>query len=140
MNPVSIGTRIQVVSNSNHHNYRTGSIYRVHQVDGDGTLKAIDDLGIEGDYLRWVDCEPVGIGWDWIREQLDARSLDLLSAFDGLQNLRLRDDVENQVIASIPNLADSILSILPIIEEARDRAQNAPPRDDDFDAFKNIEL
>jgi hypothetical protein len=137
MNPSPIGTRIQVVSNTNGHNYRIRNIYRVHQVDSDGTFKAIDDLGIEGDFLKWKDCQSVGIGWEWIREHLDARSLDLLSAFDGLEQLRLRDEVETKVITSIPNLADAILEILPAIEEEREILSRTHPNDDD-DEFGNL--
>jgi len=138
MNPAPIGTRIQVVSNNNHHNYRTGGIYRVHQVDSDGTLKAIDDLGIEGDYLRWGDCQPVGIGWEWIRGHLDARSLDLLSAFDGLERLRLRDEVETKVIASIPNLAEVILDLLPALDEQMERLRNSSAPEDDDESLENL--
>ena len=118
MQPAPIGTRIQVVANNNNHHYSIGSVHRVHQVDSDGGLKAIDELGIEGDFLSWKDCEPVGLGWEWIREHLDAHSLDLLSAFDGLQNLRLRESVETTLIMSIPNLADTILRLIPEVEEA----------------------
>jgi hypothetical protein len=118
MQPAPIGTRIQVVGNINNHHYRIGSIQRVHQVDSDGSLKAIDELGIEGDILCWKDCRPVGLGWEWIREHLDAHSLDLLSAFDGLQNLRLRESVETKVITSIPNLAETILRLIPEVEAA----------------------
>jgi hypothetical protein len=132
MNPAPIGTRIQVIC-KNHHNYQVGRVYRVHQVDGDGTLKAIDDFGIEGDFLRWKDCQPVGIGWEWIREHLDARSLDLLSAFDGLDHLRLRDEVEAKVITVIPNLAGAILDLLPAVEEEMERLRNQAPEEGDID-------
>ena len=131
MTPAPIGTRIQIISNNNRHNYRVGSIYRVHEVETDGTLKAIDDQGIEGDNLQWIDCIPVGIGWEWIREHLDARSLDLLSAFDGLQNLRIRQDVESKVITCIPNLADTILAILPEVEAALEIFNSRPEPDED---------
>lgn len=136
MQPAPIGTRIQVLANHNHHHYRIGRVYSVHQVDSDGTLKAIDDQGIEGDFLSWKDCEPVGLGWEWIREQLDAHSLDLLSAFDGLQNLRLRESVETKVITSIPNLAETILRLLPEVEAALEilkaTAQESEGDDDMF--------
>lgn len=130
MTPVPIGTRIQIVSNSNQHKYRTGGIYRVHQVDSDGTFRAIDDMGVEGDFLLWDDCNPVGIGWKWIREHLDARSLDLLGAFEGLENLSLRQDVEIKVISSIPNLADQILDVLPEVEERSARMVSAAAHED----------
>lgn len=118
MTPAPIGTRIQVIANRNNHHYRVGSIYRVSHVDSDGTFKAVDENGIEGDYLRWRDCEAVGLGWEWLRDHLDPRSLDLLSAFDGLQNLRLRHEVESRVILAIPKLADEILTLLPEVEQA----------------------
>ena len=136
MQPAPIGTRIQVLSNDNQHNYRIGSVHRVHQVHSDGTFNAIDEQGIEGDFLMWKDCEPVGIGWEWIREHLDAHSLDLLSAFDGLQNLRLRESVETKVITSIPNLAETILRLLPEVEAALEilkaTAQESEGDDDMF--------
>ncbi len=133
MQPAPIGTRIQITANHNHHNYQIGSVHRVHQVDSDGTLKAIDDLGIEGDFLAWKDCEPVGLGWEWIREHLDAHSLDLLSAFDGLQNLRLRESVETQVITSLPNLAETILRLIPEVEAALEICKTTAQNTDDDD-------
>lgn len=138
MTPVPIGTRIQIVSNSNRHNYRTGGIYRVHQVDSDGTFKAIDDMGVEGDFLLWDDCKPVGMGWKWIREHLDARSLDLLGAFEGLDNLSLRQDVETKIITSIPNLADQILEILPEVEEQSARFASAAANEDTDDDLEQL--
>jgi len=135
MTPVSIGTRIQVLANSNSHHYRIGSIHRVLQVDSDGSFRAIDDQGIEGDYLKWRDCQAVGLGWDWIRGHLDAHSLELLSAFDGLQNLRLRESVESKVITSSPTLAETILKLLPEVDEANELHSSATEGSnlDDFD-------
>jgi hypothetical protein len=63
---------------------------------------------------------------------LDARSLDLLGAFDGLDNLSLRQDVETKVISTIPNLADQILAILPEVEE-RTALMASAAADDDTD-------
>lgn len=137
MNPAPIGTRIQVISNNHHHHYQTGGIYRVHQVDSDGTFRAIDDLGIERDFLRWEECRAVGIGWEWIRDYLDSRSLDLLSAFDGLENLRLRDEVETKIITSIPNLADTILNLMPMVEEEMERLKSATPNEEGME-FENL--
>ena len=106
MTPSSIGTRIQVLANQSGHHYSIGGIYRVSQIDPDGTFKAVDEFGIEGDFLKWKECQPVALGWDWLRKHLDPRSLDLLSAFDGLQNLQLRENVESKIILSMPNLAE----------------------------------
>ena len=135
MQPAPIGTRIQIIANHNQHNYRIGSVQRVHQVDSDGTLKAIDNLGIEGDFLSWKDCVPVGLGWEWIREHLDAHSLDLLSAFDGLQNLRLRESVETKLIMSIPNLAETILRLIPEVEASLEILKTTAKDNDDDDMF-----
>jgi hypothetical protein len=132
MNPAPIGARIQVISNNSSHHYRIGCIYRVHQIDSDGTFKAIDDQGIEGNYIRWDESRPVGIGWDWLRDHLDSRSLDLLSAFNGLTNLRLRDGVETKIITSIPNLADAILNVMPVVDEEIERLRNHSPDEADM--------
>lgn len=133
MNPVPIGTRIQVISNKSGHHYRIGGIYQVSHIDGDGTFMATDDQGIQGDYLRWDQCRSVGIGWDWLREHLDSRSLDLLSAFDGLSNLRLREGVEIKIITSIPNLAESLLNLMPVVDEEIERLKNQSTEDPDID-------
>lgn len=117
MNPAPIGTRIRITGNSNSHHYRPGGVYRVHEVDDDGTFKAIDEYGTVGDYLKWRDCEPVGIGWEWLRTQLDARSLDLLAAFEGVEHLTLRPEIEAMLVSSIPRLDQAILGVLPGIEE-----------------------
>ena len=139
MNPAPIGTRIQVLSNSNHHHYRIGGTYRVQHVEPDGNFKAIDDQGVEGDSLRWRDCRVIGLGWEWLRAHLDARSLDLLSAFDGVENLRMRQCVESRLITGIPNLAEAIRNKLPEVEAALRTCQEAanPSDDDDDDAILN---
>lgn len=118
MNPAPIGTRIRITGNSNSHHYRPGGVYRVHDVDDDGTFKAIDENGLVGDYLKWRDCELVGIGWEWLRTQLDARSLDLLAAFDGVEHLTLRPEIEAMLVSSIPRLDQAIVGVLPGIEES----------------------
>ena len=133
MNPAPLGTRIRVTGNSNSHHYRVGGIYHVCEVDDDGTFKAADEHGTSRDYLNWSDCEPAGLGWEWLRTQLDARSLDLLSAFDGVEQLTLRRDVESLLVAGIPALEEAILGALPAIEDrvARIAAQHASRQGDD---------
>ncbi|MFZ9938600.1 MAG: hypothetical protein ACO3JG_16305 [Luteolibacter sp.] len=134
MSPAPVGTLVRIIANHHHHHYRIGGIYRVHQDDGDGTFKAIDEAGVTGDYLRWEECQRVGLGWEWIRGQLDARSLDLLGAFEGLENLTLRQDVETRLILGIPNLADRILHHLPEVEQAAAALQtDARDGDDELD-------
>lgn len=117
MKPTPVGSRVRITGNSNSHDYIIGSICRVHEDDHDGTFRAMDENGQVGKYLRWTDCEPVGIGWEWLRDQLDARSLDLLSAFEGVEQLTLKIEIENQLVSSIPHLDEAILGVLPTIEE-----------------------
>jgi hypothetical protein len=138
MYPVPVGTPVFVTSNSNDHSYAIGRVYRVHKVDTDGSFIAVDSFGHEGDWLKWVDCEVLGTGWDWLRGHLDARSLDLLSAFDGVESLRLRMDVETHVITSLPHLADVILNILPSINAAADGTQKGEPDEADELDFSSI--
>ncbi len=138
MSPAPVGTRIRIIANHNHHHYRIGGIYRVHQDDGDGTFKAIDEAGVTGDYLRWEDCERAGLGWEWIRGQLDARSLDLLGAFEGLENLTLRQNIETRLILGIPNLADRILHHLPDLEQAAATLQTDARDGDDEDDLNDL--
>jgi hypothetical protein len=121
MNPLPVGSRIRVTGNTSSHSYRIGSIHRVHSIDDDGTFQAVDENGHVGKYIKWKDCEHAGIGWEWLRTQLDARSLDLLSAFDGIGQLSLKPDIEIQLALSIPQLDEAILGILPTMEEEASR-------------------
>lgn len=134
MKPAPIGTRIRVISKKESHDYRIGGIYRVHEIDDDGTFKAADEHGIRGNFIRWTDCEPAAIGWDWLRGQLDARSLELLSAFDGVEHLTLRPEVETMLLEAIPRLEDAILDTLPAIEALAECAA-VEERDEDADAL-----
>jgi hypothetical protein len=120
------GSRIRVISKSNPHQYQLGGVYRVCQVDEDGTFRAASEGGWVGDFLQPEDCEIFGIGWDWLRHQLDAHALDLLSAFEGLDSLTLRSDVEAALIASIPDLEEAVFGILPRVDEELAALQNTP--------------
>lgn len=125
------GTRIRVISSKEHHQYQIGGIYRVCHVDDDGTFRAAREDGWVGDFLKAEDCEIFGIGWDWLRQQLDARSLELLSAFEGVEGLTLRPDVEMALVASIPDLEKAMLDALPVVDEAVTTLQNRTDQDDD---------
>jgi hypothetical protein len=120
------GSRIRVISKSNPHQYQLGGVYRVCQVDEDGTFRAASEGGWVGDFLQPEDCEIFGIGWDWLRHQLDAHALDLLSAFEGLDSLTLRSDVEAALIASIPDLEKAVFGVLPRVDEELAALQNTP--------------
>ena len=127
--PLPIGTYVQITGNDSFHNYTTGGIYRVKHVDPDGTFIGTDAHGVDGDFIRWDDCKPLGLDWDWLRQQIDDRSLDLLTAFDGLHTLRIKEQCANHVILATPNLANAILDLLPNMETPGD---DDDPDDDDF--------
>lgn len=116
MNKYPIGCRIRIISNHNNHDYQIGGIYRVHQIVDFGCFSAIDEKGNIGRLAQWRDCERVGIGWEWLRTQLDERSLALLSAFAGKEHLTLKPEVESQLLLSLPHLYDSILRVLPLLD------------------------
>jgi hypothetical protein len=112
MNKYPIGTRIRIISNHSHHHYAIGGIYRIHQIADFSCFSAIDEKGNIGRLAQWRDCERVGIGWEWLRTQLDERSLTLLSAFAGKEHLTLKPEVESQLLLSMPHLDDEIFRVL----------------------------
>ena len=116
MNKYPIGTRIRIIGNHNNHDYQIGGIYRIHQIADFGCFSAIDEKGNIGRLAQWRDCERVGIGWEWLRTQLDERSLALLNAFAGKEHLTLKPEVESQLLLSLPHLDDSILRVLPKLD------------------------
>ena len=128
MSRLPVGTRIRIIGNSSNHNYRIGGIYRVHQDGNFDLFSAIDEKGNIGQLAQWNDCERAGIGWEWLRTQLDPRSLELLSAFTGVEHLTLKPEIENQLVLSLPALDEAILCVLPAIENTR--SQNTPKNPD----------
>lgn len=115
MNRLPVGTRIRIIANHSHHDYQIGAIYRIHQDSGFDCFSAIDEHGKIGRLAQWQDCERAGIGWEWLRTQLDARSVALLSAFVGIEHLTLKPEIENQLVLSLPDLAEAILRVHPTI-------------------------
>jgi hypothetical protein len=130
MSRLPVGTRIRITGNSSNHDYRIGAIYRIHEDGNFGCFSAIDEKGIIGQLAQWKDCERVGIGWEWLRTQLDPRSLELLNAFVGVEHLTLKPEIENQLVLSLPALDEAILRVLPAIENtASQNAQKNPDYD-----------
>ena len=100
--------------------YEIGKPYTVVRVDNsDSTLIAADASGKEGAWIRWELCESVdaGLSWDWLKGQLGSDALELLSAFEGLQGLRLKDEVRDHILLQLPNLKERILQSQIQIEE-----------------------
>jgi hypothetical protein len=102
--------------------YEVGKSYVITRVDStDNTLIAVDADGKEGSWLKWDDCVITGdeISWAWLKGQLNGETLELLSAFDGVEGLRLKDELRDHILIQLPNLKDRILRSQIQIEEER---------------------
>lgn len=116
--PFKAGDRIQAVANFRYHSYSPDQIYIVEDVDPmDSTLRARSATGSKGNWIKWDDCRPAtGIGWDWLKGHLPAETLELLAAFEGLERLRLREDVALALVAKLPSLKAGILDCVEKLE------------------------
>lgn len=110
--PFQIGTRIRPTGMFEHHQYEQGRTYFVVDIDEDDyTLRARDEAGNIGTWIRWVNCAIIrGIDWRWLRDQLPPDALALLLAFDGLERLKLREDVVTTLVSEVPSLRKGILA------------------------------
>jgi hypothetical protein len=106
-----VGDRFNVTSNIE--DYEPGKNYTVSRVDpSDNTLKGTEDgSGRELLWVAWNRVRPVlsEIGWEWLKTQLPDDSLEILSAFDGLDRLTLKAEIRDQIVKSTPNLLQRIL-------------------------------
>jgi hypothetical protein len=116
--PFKPGDRIRPIAMFEHHDYRRGESYEVIEIDpNDSTLKARAEHGQTGSWIRWRDCEKFNdIGWEWLKGQLSAEALELLTAFDGLQNLTLRSEVRIALVEQVPALKDKVLDACVALE------------------------
>ncbi len=140
--PFAVGMKIRPIAHFGRHSYQQGKTYTVVSVDtNDSTLRASDGTGDEGNWIRWSDCQLAEeIGWDWLKQMLPAEALDLLSNFDGLENLRLNEDVRTQLLLGIPDLKNRILEVREKMEnESLNKVTSADAEDDeDDDPFANF--
>jgi hypothetical protein len=112
--------------------YEAGKVYTVNQVDpDDSTLTATDPNGKDGQWVPWALCMEAGpeISWDWLRGQLPGEVLELLCAFEGLEQLRLRDEIRDHILNQLPNLKQRILDAQVAIDDqivaSMEAAENA---------------
>jgi hypothetical protein len=120
--------------------YERGKTYTIVRVDpNDNTLVAADSEGKEGTWVKWDYCvlNESDINWTWLKSQLSADALELLSAFEGLESLRLRDEIRDHILLQLPGLKDRILtSQIQLEEESVAREQTSSihqPADDELD-------
>ena len=100
--------------------YEIGKTYTIERVDAtDNTLVATDSSGVEGSWLKWDACVLAGpeISWDWLKNQLPGDVLELLSAFNGLDSVRLKTEVRDHILLQLPNLKEKITESQAAIEE-----------------------
>ena len=122
--PFKVGDRIRPTAMFEHHDYRRGESYEVVNIDpNDSTLQARDEHGQTGRWIRWRDCEKFEeIGWEWLKGQLSAEALELLSAFEGLQTLKLRPDLRIALVQQVPGLKDKVLDACVSLESKSNKA------------------
>ncbi|MEY4244237.1 MAG: hypothetical protein RLZZ245_1822 [Verrucomicrobiota bacterium] len=122
--PFKVGDRIRPIAMFHCHDYRRGESYDVVNIDpNDSTLQARDEHGQTGRWIRWCDCEKFNeIGWEWLKGQLSAEALELLSAFEGLQTLKLRPDLRIALVKQVPGLKDKVLDACVTLESKPNKA------------------
>lgn len=115
MEPGKKGTKVRVREARPFDDYRIGQELIVEVVDdSDGTFRGRDmATGNVGGWLNWSQVEEIGagIGWDFLKGVLTPESVQLLSAFDGLEGLRLRTEVADAILLEVPDLEDRIREI-----------------------------
>lgn len=110
--------------------YVRSKTYTIVRVDpNDHTLVAVDSDGREGTWIKWDHCVlAVGdINWTWLKGQLSAEALELLSAFEGLESLRLREEIRDHILLQLPGLKSRILQSQIQLEEQGGGIEDAPP-------------
>jgi hypothetical protein len=111
MQPAPVGTRIVVTSNEHGHSYTVGKTYTVSFVDNDGTLKAMDENGRVGNWLRWTDCRRAGTtDWTKIAARLPEPLVAFLSCFDGIAEICLGQRTVDAVLEGLPDLHERIVA------------------------------
>ncbi len=126
-NPVK-GQRVRIIGNTVGHPYPVdgGAVYTVTAIDNsDDTVKLVAVNGSESSgWIPFSDISPtIHVGWDYLRTQLPAEALELLSSFDGLEELSLKPEIAARVVLRTPNLKESLIEIA--VEMAEEKA-NAP--------------
>jgi hypothetical protein len=134
MNHPQIKQRIRITRSGR--GYDTSKTYTVLRVDpNDNTLIAVDSEGREGSWIKWDNCVLAtgDINWTWLKGQLSADALELLSAFEGLEALRLRDEIRDHILLQLPGLKDRILHSQIQLEEQNGRIEDASSRNQPVD-------
>jgi len=112
MKSVMQGMRVRVIESSPFDEYHIGQDLVVDQVDAsDNTLRGRDPAtGKTGGWIHWHQVEEVGarVGWDFLKTVLSPRTVELLSAFDGLQRLKLKSEVADTILLGVADLEQRV--------------------------------
>lgn len=115
MEPGKKGMRVRVREANPFDDYSIGDELVVEVVDpSDGTFRGRNPgTGRVGGWLNWSQVEQIcgGVGWDFLKGVLTPETVQLLSAFDGLEGLRLRAEVGDAILLEVPDLEDRIREI-----------------------------
>jgi len=118
LDPFKPGDRIRPIAMFERHGYLVGEVYTVTEIDAnDSTLRARNAVGEDGRWIRWCDCARAdGIGWEWLKGELPADALELLSAFEGVQELSLSADIRKALVTQASGLKNRILKACEALE------------------------
>ena len=109
------GDRVRVRAESSDHDYEPGKVYEVlHPLpNGNTCILADPHTGATGSPILYEELEHLGsahtLGWDWLKTILPPHDVQLLSAFDGLERLTLRDEIKDRIVEQLPNLQQQLL-------------------------------
>ena len=109
MRPVPVGARVKVIESGPMDDTPVGNELVVHMVDSDGTFRGRDPRsGRICGWLRWSQVEAVDqIGIEFLKGQLSAETVRLLLAFNGTENLRLKEEVRDRILLCLLYTSDA---------------------------------
>ena len=110
---LKVGLRVRVVANSNQHDYHVGQEYVVTQLEpARSAFRARHpETGVAGNWLVCADIVKLAeLGWSWLRSMLAPEDVTLLEAFEGLDELELKDEVKAELIKRVADLKGAILA------------------------------
>ena len=111
-NPVK-GMRVKVIANSTDHEYTVGQTYTIKRIAySQGCCRLADSKGRTLNWCCFADlASNRQVGWDWLSANLPSETLKILSAFDGLDGLTLKEEIANALVSEITDLRQRILDV-----------------------------
>lgn len=115
MEPGKKGTKVRVRDARPFDDYQQGQELIVEVIDdSDGTFRGRDmATGKMGGWLSWGQVDEVGggVAWDFLKGVLTPETVQLLSAFEGLERLKLRTEVADTILLGVPDLEARIREV-----------------------------